>query len=115
MKAPINFAQKVDGHVIKTGPFPGDYKYVLQIESNQHNSVWIFPTKVCKNVICMEFNWEREYYVINIANSNGWGVGFHTTLPAFYFLRTSQFLSFGAFNSWMIAKIEDFHKYFEDR
>ena len=113
MKAPQNFAQKVDGHTITTGPFPGNYRYRLEVDSKLDNSVWIFPTTVCKNVIRMDFNWENGYYVINIANQNGWGVGFHTTLPAFDFVHIHQFLTFQSFHSWMVTKLEDLHKYFE--
>jgi hypothetical protein len=113
MKAPQNFAQKVNGHIITTGPFPGNYRYRLEVDSKLDNSVWIFPTTVCKNVIRMDFNWENGYYVINIANQNGWGVGFHTTLPAFDFVHIHQFLTFQSFHSWMVTKLEDLHKYFE--
>ena len=112
MKAPENFAQKVDGHIIKTGPFPGDYVYKLSADGSIGNQVWIYPQNPSsRNVILMEFNWEKQFYTVKVATS-GVGEIFHTTLPAFDFVRTSQFLSFAAFNSWMIAKLEDFHKYF---
>ena len=112
MKAPINFAQKINGHIIKTGPFPGDYVYKLSADDFIGNQVWIYPQSPnSRNVILMEFNWEKQFYTIKIARS-GDGNNFHTTLPAFDFVRTSQFLSFAAFHSWMVAKLEDFHKHF---
>ncbi len=113
MNAPQNFAEKIKGHIIKTGPFPGDYEYQLGDSMGANNVVWIYPkNKNVKNVICMEFNWEKQFYTIKVAES-GDGTNFHTILPAFDFVRTSQFLSFAAFHSWMVAKLEDLHKYFE--
>ena len=109
MKAPQNFAQRVDGHIINGSK----YKYRLAADTSIGNEVWIYPHNSgdSANIIRMDFNWQKGYYVINIAKY-GDGTNFHTTLPAFDFVRTSQFLSLGAFNSWMIAKLEDFHKYF---
>ena len=108
MKAPKNFAQKIKGHKLMVGGM----QYELNDSFHSDNKLWIYPKNKSANVICMEFNWEKQWYGIHIAKV-GDGENFHTTLPAFSFVRTSQFLSFGAFNSWMIAKIEDLHKYFE--
>jgi hypothetical protein len=108
MKAPQNFAQKIKGHKLMVGGM----KYELNDSMGQDNKLWIYPKNKSANVICMEFNWEKQFYTIKVAKT-GEGNNFHTSLPAFDFIRTSQFLSFGAFNSWMIAKIEDLHKYFE--
>jgi hypothetical protein len=108
MKAPQNFAQKIKGHkLIVCG-----MKYELGDSGGVDNALWIYPANKSANVICMEFNWEKQFYTIKVAKT-GDGRNFHIILPAFDFVRTSQFLSFGAFNSWMIAKIEDLHKYFE--
>lgn len=108
MKAPINFAEKVKGHKLKVGSLG----YRLGDSGGDNNKVWIYPEGDTHNVIRMDFNWEKQYYVVNIVNT-GDGQNFHTTLPAFDFVRTSQFLSFASFISWMIAKIDDLHKYFE--
>jgi len=108
MKAPQNFAQKIKGHKLTVCGM----KYELEDSFASDNKLWIYPKNKSANVICMEFNWEKQFYTIKVAKTGG-GNTFHTTLPAFDFVRTSQFLSFGAFNSWMIAKIEDLHKYFE--
>ena len=108
MKAPQNFAQKIKGHKLMVSGM----EYKLEDSMGQDNKLWIYPKNKSANVICMEFNWEKQFYTIKVAKT-GEGNNFHTTLPAFDFVRTSQFLSFGAFNSWMIAKIEDLHKYFE--
>jgi hypothetical protein len=108
MKAPQNFAQKIKGHKLTVCGM----KYELGDSGGADNKLWIYPQNKSANVICMEFNWEKQFYTIKVAKTGG-GNTFHTTLPAFDFVRTSQFLSFGAFNSWMIAKIEDLHKYFE--
>ena len=108
MKAPQNFAQKIKGHKLTVGGM----QYELGDSFHSDNKLWIYPKNKSANVICMEFNWEKQWYAVHIAKTND-GVTFHTSLPAFDFVRTSQFLSFGAFNSWMIAKIEDLHKYFE--
>ena len=108
MKAPQNFAQKIKGHKLTVCGM----KYELGDSDGADNQLWIYPVNKSANVIRMEFNWEKQWYGVYIAKTGG-GNNFHTTLPAFDFVRTSQFLSFGAFNSWMIAKIEDLHKYFE--
>jgi hypothetical protein len=108
MKAPQNFAEKIKGHKL----IVNGMKYELGDSSGANNVVWIYPVNRSANVICMVFNWEKQWYAVNVAKT-GDGNNFHTILPAFDFVRTSHFLSFGAFNSWMIAKIEDLHKYFE--
>ena len=108
MKAPQNFAQKISRHKLTVCGM----QYELGDNMGQDNKLWIMPKNKSTNVICMEFNWEKQWYAVHIAKV-GDGEIFHKTLPAFDFVRTSQFLSFGAFNSWMIAKIEDLHKYFE--
>jgi hypothetical protein len=108
MKAPQNFAEKIKGHRL----FVNGMFYELGDSSGANNIVWIYPKNKSANVICIEFNWEKQYYEVKIVKS-GAGRNFHTILPAFDFVRTSHFLSFGAFNSWMVAKIEDLHKYFE--
>ena len=108
MKAPVNFAERVKGHKLKVGSLG----YSLGDNGGDNNKVWIYPEGDTHNVILMEFNWEKQYYVVNIVKT-GDGNNFHTTLPAFDFVRTSQFLSFASFISWMIAKIDDLHKYFE--
>jgi len=108
MKAPQNFAQKIKGHKLTVCGM----KYELGDVFGANNKLWIYPQNDSANVICMEFNWEKQWYEVSIAKT-GDGNNFHTYLPTFDFVRTSQFLSFGAFNSWMIAKIEDLHKYFE--
>jgi hypothetical protein len=108
MKAPQNFAQKIKGHKLTVCGM----KYELRDSYGANNKLWIYPQNDSANVICMEFNWEKQWYEVSIAKT-GDGNNFHTYLPTFDFVRTSQFLSFSAFNSWMIAKIEDLHKYFE--
>jgi hypothetical protein len=108
MKAPQNFAQKIKGHKLTVGGM----QYYLGDSDGADNQLWIYPVNKSANVIRMEFNWEKQFYTIKVAKT-GDGNNFHTTLPAFDFVRTSQFLSFGAFHSWMVAKIEDLHKYFE--
>lgn len=108
MKAPQNFAQKIKAHKLTVCGM----QYYLGDSMGANNVVWIYPKNKSANVICMEFNWEKQWYAVKVAKA-GDGNNFHTTLPAFDFVRTSQFLSFGVFNSWMIAKIEDLHKYFE--
>jgi hypothetical protein len=108
MKAPQNFAQKISRHKLTVCGM----QYELGDNMGQDNKLWIYPQNPSsRNVILMEFNWEKQFYTVKVA-TNGVGEIFHTTLPAFDFVRTSQFLSFAAFNSWMIAKLEDFHKYF---
>ena len=108
MKAPQNFAKKIKGHKLTVCGM----QYELEDSFASDNKLWIYPKNKSANVICMEFNWEKQFYTIKVAKTGG-GNTFHIILPAFDFVRTSQFLSFGAFNSWMIAKIEDLHKYFE--
>jgi hypothetical protein len=108
MKAPQNFAQKIKGHKLTVNGM----KYELGDSGGVDNKLWIYPANKSANVICIEFNWEKQWYAVKVAKT-GDGRNFHIILPAFDFVRTSQFLSFGAFNSWMIAKIEDLNKYFE--
>jgi len=108
MKAPQNFAQKIKGHKLTVCGM----NYELEDSFGTDNKLWIYPKNTSANVICIEFHWEKQFYTIKVAKT-GEGNNFHIILPAFDFVRTSQFLSFGAFNSWMIAKIEDLHKYFE--
>jgi hypothetical protein len=108
MKAPQNFAKKIKGHKLTVCGM----KYELGDSDGANNKLWIYPVNKSANVICMEFNWEKQFYTIKVVKT-GDGNNFHIILPAFDFVRTSQFLSFSAFNSWMIAKIEDLHKYFE--
>ena len=110
MKAPQNFAQKVDGHVIKVGGL----FYVLRVPDGSNDELWIYPKWNSNNVMNIYFDWKKENYVVRLAKS-GDGTNFHTTLKAFAFVRTTQFKSFAAFNSWMIAKIEDLNHHFEYR
>ena len=110
MKAPINFAEKIKGHEIKVG---GRW-YILGDTDGSNNELWIYPKWNSHNVMNIYFDWEKENYAVRLVKT-GDGRNFHTTLPAFAFVRTSQFKSFDSFNSWMIAKIEDLNQYFEYR
>ena len=65
MKAPINFAEKVKGHKLKVGSLG----YRLGDSGGDNNKVWIYPEGDTHNVIRMDFNWEKQYYVVNIVNT----------------------------------------------
>ena len=110
MKAPINFAQKIKGHEIRVGRL----RYVLGDTNGSNDELWIYPQWNSNNVMNIYFDWKKENYVVRLAK-NGDGMNFHTTLPAFAFVRTTQFKSFASFNSWMIAKIDDLYHHFEYR
>ena len=113
MKAPVNFSLMVCNHKIKTGPFPGDYVYTLRDDDDDNKTIWVYPEREgASNVILMEFNWEKQFYVVKIA-TRGQGENFHEIIGPIPFPNTITFQSFDRFNIWLIGKLEDFHHLFK--
>ena len=108
MKAPINFAQKIKGYKFNANGI----EYSLGDSMGLDNELWIYPqTPNHRNVINIEFNWRKEYYIINVARS-GDGMNFHTTLPASPFGREDYFISFDNFIWWLETKLPIWEKHF---
>lgn len=111
MKAPTNFSEKIRQHKIRTGPFPGDYVYSLGDDDGDNKCMWVYPQGNARNAIMVEFNWERENYVVKIVQ-RGDEDNFHTIMPTYDFPSNSIFKSFDNFNIWLIGRLEDFHQLF---
>jgi hypothetical protein len=58
MKAPQNFAQKISRHKLTVCGMQSE----LGDNMGQDNKLWIYPKNKSANVICMEFNWEKQWY-----------------------------------------------------
>ena len=110
MKAPINFAKRVNGYKFETNGI----EYSLGDEGGADNSLWIYPQRTHRNVINIHFDWKRERYIVNVAKS-GDGVNFHTTSKPFSFIQTHHFETFGNFNLWLYYILPTLEHHFEIR
>jgi hypothetical protein len=111
MKAPINFAQKVNGYKFETNGI----EYSLGNDGDMNNSLWIYPqTPNARNVINIHFDWSKERYVVNVVRS-GDGINYHTTLKAFSFIQTHHFETFDNFILWLYHKLPTLEHHFEIR
>lgn len=111
MKAPVNFAQKIKGHKFNFGL--GNLSYTLGDSGGDNNKVWIYPEKgTTRNVIRMDFNWEKQYYVVNVVKQ-GDGSNFHTISSPFPFVQTHHFKSFDDFMFWLCVQLPTLEHHFE--
>lgn len=108
MKAPVNFAERIKGHKFKLGSLG----YRLGDSGGDNNKVWIYPQFQTRNVIRMDFNWEKQYYVVNVVKQ-GDGSNFHTISSPFPFVQTYHFKSFDDFMFWLCVQLPTLEHHFE--
>jgi hypothetical protein len=94
MKAPENFAEKINGYKFTT---KGEI-YSLGYNMDSPNKVWIYPEGKSYIVTMLEFDWRKETFSINIAKTGE--EEFFKKIPPNNF-DARYFLSFDKFIKWM--------------
>lgn len=105
MNAPINFAERVAGHLFSTGN--GEYKMSDNLGAD--NKIWIFPNWKSYNVILMEFDWGRETYTVKVV-ARGQYANFHNILPPQPILEKELFQTFFDFETWMKSRMIELYE-----